>query len=144
MICQNCGKENREDALYCEWCGTKLEVLSEKDQHFRQLLSRKERNSGIFWSVVTFIYVLCAFRYWFIWLTVIYNIIVIILRFVQAEKVKNKSVDLVQSYQHKQKLLILTLVVNVCLGMFPVAIAGYWNDKSKINYVMKNPEFVKQ
>ena len=42
MICQNCGKENREDALYCEWCGVKLEVLNEKDQQFRLFLSRKE------------------------------------------------------------------------------------------------------
>lgn len=32
MICQNCGKENREDALYREWCGLKLEALNEKDQ----------------------------------------------------------------------------------------------------------------
>ena len=42
--------------------------------------------------------------------------------------------------ENREKLLI----VNVVIGWFPVALAGYWNDKTKINYVMKNPEFVKQ
>lgn len=144
MICQNCGKDNKEDARYCEWCGVRLESLEKKDQEFRQLLSRKERNSGIFWSVVTLLYVFLGFRYWLAWLGAIYNVVVIVLRFVQAEKVKNPSVDLIQSYQNKGKLLILTLIVNLLIGWLPVTIAGYWNDKAKINYVMKNPEFVKQ
>lgn len=144
MICQNCGKENREEALYCEWCGVKLEVLNEKDQQFRLFLSRKERNSGIFWSVVTLFYAWLALSYWFVWFGAVYSVVVIILRFVQAEKVKNLSADLVQSYQNKKKLLIVTLIVNVLVRWFPVALAGYWNDKTKINYVMKNPEFVKQ
>lgn len=107
-------------------------------------MSRKKRNSGIFWSVVTLFYAWLALSYWFVWFGAVYSVVVIILRFVQAEKVKNLSADLVQSYQNKKKLLIVTLIVNVLVRWFPVALAGYWNDKIKINYVMKSLEFVKQ
>ena len=47
MICRNCGKENREDAAFCYYCGKKLiEVTpeTEKAVEAEQCLSENEHH----------------------------------------------------------------------------------------------------
>ena len=41
MICHKCGKESVDGALYCEWCGAKLNLENEKNEKYIIYKSKK-------------------------------------------------------------------------------------------------------
>lgn len=63
MICPKCGKESVEDALYCQWCGVKLNTEVKKNDSYIIYNSKKRNLLLIFISLLMIgnaIYAICA------------------------------------------------------------------------------------